>query len=1117
MKSTLATDSQELNALRAVDFDWATRLQDVWRDPPHDVSELHAQIRDEFSFQLDKMRSATGDGRAKSPLGWVLVGEGGSGKTHLLGALRREAVRQRAGFVLVDMTDVRGFWDTLLQGYLDSIQEEYVDGQFQHEVLLQNFIQRIGPNQDASQVMQMLAHRKSEKLNDDVNMVLKALHRKYPQQANTHADLIRALVCLNSDDYSVFSMGMTWLQGQELTDDEQKHLGFRQRQQFPRQIVKGLSWFMNLSGPTVVAFDQLDPIVYEHSRASEQSEDEQNTSWQIIQDIGGGLGAIPDDLTNTLCIVSCIELTWQLLGNKILGTAKSRYQSPPRRLSRPESGVLHEALIASRLAPTYQKLGVTPAYPTWPFRQDAFSKLTNESFREVLKMCYAHQRNCVEAGAVTELAEFRVNTTPPDSNISPDKFQHLDDQLTKYSQTVGPNSLLDEKEEDERLAPLYQTALQCLVHEHEDRFPMNVDVLVEREFSGGKSNKPLHARLRFVYPDENSREQHYCVRVLQRKHHAAYKNRLKAAMTQSGIDKNLKFRHLAIVRVGDPPGGSETEKLTEAFRQAGGRFYEPGEQELRTLSALRKLLEDNDPDLISWLRNRRPVTQLNLHEVLAPGSPFEDKASKENSHAEPVENKTAEELPSDPKPNPTSNGAPQTASNSTSSPSITPIETPQKVDIESTPPTTYPGELPLGSRIFGGGASEEVVTLPLHLLAKHTMILGGSGSGKSVTVRRLVEEAALAGIPSIVVDCAQDMCCFDERWPHSQEHWRNGDQQRADQLHQTIEQIVWTPGSLSSGNPLNLRPLPDFSSVKDDPEELQDAVGMVCDGLREVVAKGKSQKSQNKEGVLSRSLRFFARHFPQGGLQGYIDLLADLPQEAQLNIGNEKKLAEEMADSLKIEREKNPLLQDGGTSLDPLVLFGDDAQRDTVRISVLSLLKLQDTAAHSFLNQLAMQLFSWIKANPTPPNNRPLRGLLVIDEARDFVPSQKSTECKESLARLAAQARKYSLGLVFATQHPKDIDTKIVGNCATHLYGLNNSPASLDTLQDLMAQKGGSGADIPKLKAGQFYIYNADAGHKAPLKMQMPMSLSFSPKNPLEENQIIEKAGQSRQRLGRTV
>jgi DNA helicase HerA-like ATPase len=86
-------------------------------------------------------------------------------------------------------------------------------------------------------------------------------------------------------------------------------------------------------------------------------------------------------------------------------------------------------------------------------------------------------------------------------------------------------------------------------------------------------------------------------------------------------------------------------------------------------------------------------------------------------------------------------------------------------------------------------------------------------------------------------------------------------------------------------------------------------------------------------------------------------------------------------------------------------------------------------------------LFSWIKKNPDP-GGRALRGLLVIDEAKDFVPSSQASVCKESLMRLAAQARKYHLGLIFATQNPKDIENRIVGNCSTHFYGKVNAPAA---------------------------------------------------------------------------
>jgi hypothetical protein len=226
-----------------------------------------------------------------------------------------------------------------------------------------------------------------------------------------------------------------------------------------------------------------------------------------------------------------------------------------------------------------------------------------------------------------------------------------------------------------------------------------------------------------------------------------------------------------------------------------------------------------------------------------------------------------------------------------------------------------------------------------------------------------------------------------------------------------------------------------------------------------------------------------------GRLAELIELLGDLPPDAGLGVANESKLAHQIADALKVEMETNPLLRSQGTALDPAVLLGDDATSDRTRVSVINLVGLPGLDAQRyFLNQLAMTLFSWIKKNPDP-GGRPLRGLLVIDEAKDFVPTQKESVCRESLVRLAAQARKYHLGLVFATQNPKDIDHRVVANCSTHFYGKVNSPAAIDTVRDLIRSKGGSGEDVPRLSRGQFYVHNADAEITTPVKILVPLCL----------------------------
>lgn len=91
------------------------------------------------------------------------------------------------------------------------------------------------------------------------------------------------------------------------------------------------------------------------------------------------------------------------------------------------------------------------------------------------------------------------------------------------------------------------------------------------------------------------------------------------------------------------------------------------------------------------------------------------------------------------------------------------------------------------------------------------------------------------------------------------------------------------------------------------------------------------------------------------------------------------------------------------------------------------------------MNQLQMAVFSWIEKHPADEGQ--LGGLLVMDEAQELAPSDRDTPCPESTRRLASQARKYGLGLLFATQQPTGLHDSISNNSATLLYGRLGSTA----------------------------------------------------------------------------
>lgn len=88
--------------------------------------------------------------------------------------------------------------------------------------------------------------------------------------------------------------------------------------------------------------------------------------------------------------------------------------------------------------------------------------------------------------------------------------------------------------------------------------------------------------------------------------------RLKAALTASGIDQNLGFRGLSILRVGPTPSGAATEKLLKELEARGGRLIAPSPSELAMLFALTQLLHSSEEParFEQWLAEERPVSSM---------------------------------------------------------------------------------------------------------------------------------------------------------------------------------------------------------------------------------------------------------------------------------------------------------------------------------------------------------------------------------------------------------------------------------------------------------------------------------------------------------------------------
>lgn len=1130
----------EIDAIRAVDFDWAVRLKNIWVDPAYDVPAFNADLRAALVTQLATLNASIAE---DSPLGWTILGVGGSGKTHLLSVLRREAIKQRIAFVLVDMTDVHDFWDSVLLGYYSSLQQRCDGERYQYQIILERFLDSNQPPKPGKFVLDVLSKMQTPELPKRFKEVIDFLGRRHREEIGKHQDVIRALLCLNSNEFDISNVGLTWLQGHPIEERSRELLQFNQRVRPAKQIVEGLSWLMSLAGPTVLAIDQLDPIATQLQIAAGDPSDprlneEIRVARTIIEKIAAGLRSLFDVTRRTFVVVSCLEATWTKLQDKVaLKSNLDTFDSPSfiRPLSNSDYA---EALVQSRLSIGFQKVSFRSPYPTWPFCKTGFENIQGVTPRQLLKICNEHRRKMLETGLVYEVAKLEPPHTGGGGKDER-RLIELDQKFATYRQNAVVDSLSDELKEDQQLAPILRAGCKCLIQEA--RLPPGVDAAVEIEFQGGSSTKALHARIVLVHTNEGEREEHFCVRGLERKNPIAFQARLKAALTSSGIDNRLGFRRLAIVRANPLPSGQMTAELVATFEQAGGVFIKPLDDDLRGLCALQKLLIENDPHLAKWLHSRRPASHLHVMQLVSPAlcaglpsdgtaaetisSEYRGQAAEVSPHLvatipRTIESANAENVQSD---NPNAGaktnggkGGPLVSDATGPKNKYQPApQMPTGGRLSTAPAAVNPSrspdaEIPLGCTFLGDKVAN-LVRMRAAFLNKHAVVLAGSGSGKTVLVRRLVEEAALVGIPSVVIDCGNDLATLGDPWQTPPTAWFAGDADKAASYFQQTETIVWTPG-IEAGNPLCLQALPDLSAVADTNDELNAAIDMACDSLLRIATTRKASLNL-KWAVLDWALRCLVKT-GGAGLEDLVTLLSDLPPDPGLDLANKKKLGREMADNIRAAMQTDPMLRGGGTALDPAVLFGDAKSSGKVRISVVNFWGLQALESQrQFLNQLAMTLFSWIKKNPHPPGGRSLRGLLVIDEAKDFVPGVSVTACKDSLMRLVNQARKYKLGVVFATQNAKAIDNKIIDNCSTHYYGKASSPAAIEVVREQIRMRRGNGDDIPTLPTGMFYVFNADAGMRSPLKVRVPMSLSDHSASPLDEHGIIERARKSRKVL----
>ncbi|MFG1348843.1 ATP-binding protein [Xanthobacter autotrophicus] len=891
------------------------------------------------------------------------------------------------------------------------------------------------------------------------------------QKGRDIADAFRALLLFKST-HPHGAQGELLLLGQSMETADQRAFNFSQPSLSPQGCVFALSWLLGQTGATLMAFDQLD-VLLDTLAVMKQPD-------QLAQ-IAHGLMDMKEYTRATLTVVSCFPETMQYIEQKAVGAARNRFRPTPVTLLRQIDGAMAEDIVARRFAAGNARAGFEPPYPTWPIARSAFAREELPDFtpRELITEVAQHVSRCIDRGAVSELTSFRQPAQPPTApNPAPPNDHAPLDRMFEDFRTA-PASVPTPADEDTVVPALLRAGLEAWINERADEGKY----AFETDF--GKGTPALHARLRKSLDEASEAEEIWSFRAIGAPHHATVRSRLRQARTATGAGLLKELRHLIILRSTPWPNGASTAAAVAELAQDGGRIHTLALEEVRILGALKRMIEAQPQGLTGWLRARRPTRQVALFAHCLPngssgGAPSPDgglppAGKAENGKAEngKAENGEAEggKLVGD------------TADGTRPPPSATNLDDPH------TMPVGFPGAPEDGAA---------AVLLPLSRLRQHVAVFAGSGSGKTVLLRRLVEQAALRGVSSIVLDSNNDLARLGEAWPTPPQGWAPGDDGRAGRLFEATEVVIWTPGR-ADGRALNLRPLPDFAAISGDAFELQQAIDMATATLSPLAGcDGTTQAAQRARAILKSAIEVFAR-MGGGDLHSFIALLAELPDTIS-DIRNAPNIAAGLADNLIAQRQLNVLLRDQGEPLDPGLLFAPKPGK-SARISVISLVGLPDQSVkESFVNQLQMALFAWLKKNPAKTD---LGGLFVMDEAQNFAPSAHATACRQSTISLVSQARKYGLGMIFATQAPKGIHNSISGNCTTQFFGRLNHPTQIDAARELASARGGRVDDISTLSAGVFYVSSEGLGVT---RLRMPNCLSHHPSSPPSDDEVLARA-----------
>src|SRR3984885_14158019 len=497
--------SEELTALAGLTFNWTRALDDVWTDQRYHVDGLHAVTA---ALIGSGIRAVPADGAR--PLGIVIQGQRGVGKTHLLGWTREQVQRQGGFFFLVGDLFTKAFWEQVLGSMVEQLLPLPDGSRNQLAALLTRLADQVGL--DGSFRAQVTGEVPPTP--EGLKVFIAALRRAAPSLGLICQDTARALVLLASPLQEDQDVGYYYLTGNEVDLQDRRHWRINSTRKIPRLLVNEVSQLLALAGPIVLAIDQVDALIDE---LVGHSADDAARS-RPLADVATGLMALRDVAHRTLTIVSCLPESWEYIRKYGVDTVTDRFREA-RQLRNIPSADVGRLMIEKRFAVDFGRVGFEPPYPSWPILPAAFDDASKYTARALLKRIEAHVGRCLQDQAIVELDQLDDVPVGPQPVAAADApaespgLGALDRLFARLAEQASVGAALDPETEDTAMPPLLAAGLEAWA-----RALGGADdqAFVQDPLPG--RNPRLHGCLRMLLDTRTERQRRWAFRAIASNH-----------------------------------------------------------------------------------------------------------------------------------------------------------------------------------------------------------------------------------------------------------------------------------------------------------------------------------------------------------------------------------------------------------------------------------------------------------------------------------------------------------------------------------------------------------------------------------------------------------------------